>query len=58
MYNMEISKILKDIRVKNYMTQDEMAKRLFVTRQAVSRWEKGETVPNIETLKQISMSLP
>ena len=53
---MEISKILKDIRVKNYMTQDEMAKRLFVTRQAVSRWENGETVPNIETLKQISMS--
>jgi transcriptional regulator with XRE-family HTH domain len=31
-----------------------MAGRLFVTRQAVSRWENGETMPNIDTLKLIS----
>ena len=36
------------------MTQDEMAEKLFVTRQAVSRWETGETTPNVETLKLIS----
>lgn len=30
-----------------------MAERLFVTRQAVSRWETGETVPNTETIKLI-----
>jgi transcriptional regulator with XRE-family HTH domain len=36
------------------MTQDELAEKVFVTRQAVSRWETGETVPNTETLKLLS----
>lgn len=31
-----------------------MAEKLFVTRQAVSRWENGDSTPNIEMLKQIS----
>lgn len=36
------------------MSQDELAEKIFVTRQAVSRWENGETVPNTETLKLLS----
>ena len=36
------------------MSQEELAEKVFVTRQAVSRWETGETVPNIETLKLLS----
>ena len=51
---MNTSEVLKNIREKNGLTQDEMAEKLFVTRQAVSRWENGETVPNTETLKLIS----
>ena len=46
--------ILKNIRIENHFTQDEMAEKLSVTRQAVSRWENGDSTPNIETLKQIS----
>jgi len=46
--------ILIKIREKHQLTQDEMAERLFITRQAISRWETGETVPNTETLKLIS----
>ena len=51
---METKEMLADLRKKNGLTQDGMAERLFVTRQAVSRWETGETTPNIETLKLIA----
>lgn len=36
------------------LSQDELAEKVFVTRQAVSRWENGETTPNTETLKLLS----
>ena len=36
------------------MSQDELAEKVYVTRQAVSRWENGETTPNTETLKRLS----
>ena len=36
------------------MTQEQMASRVLVTRQAVSRWETGETQPNTDTLKLLS----
>ncbi|MDO4314098.1 MAG: zinc ribbon domain-containing protein [Eubacteriales bacterium] len=52
---MSTKDVLKNIRVKNNLTQDEMAEKLCVTRQAVSRWENGDSTPNIETLKQISI---
>ena len=51
---MKTKDILLDLRKKNDLTQDELAEKLFVTRQAVSRWESGETTPNIETLKALS----
>lgn len=51
---MEVKDILFNLRKTNNLTQDEMAKKLFVTRQAVSRWENGETIPCVDTLKLIS----
>lgn len=51
---MNTSDILKELRLKHKLTQEEMAQRLIVTRQAVSRWENGDTIPNIDTLKLIS----
>ena len=51
---MEVCMILKDLREKNHLTQEQLAERALVTRQAVSRWENGETVPNTETLKLLS----
>ena len=51
---MDTKTVLHELRVKNGLSQDELAEKLFVTRQAVSRWENGETVPNTETLKLLS----
>lgn len=51
---METKEIITELRTKNGYTQDELAQKVFVTRQAVSRWELGETVPNVETLKLLS----
>lgn len=51
---MEIREILKNLREKNHLTQEQMAERVMVTRQAVSRWETGETQPNTDTLKLLS----
>lgn len=51
---METKEILKTLREKNSLTQDQMALRAMVTRQAVSRWETGETQPNTDTLKILS----
>ena len=51
---MSTKEVIYELRTKNGLSQDELAEKVFVTRQAVSRWETGETVPNTETLKQLS----
>ena len=51
---METKEILYELRTKSGLSQEELAERIFVTRQAVSRWENGETIPNISTLKLLS----
>ena len=51
---METKDILHELRTKKGLSQDELAEKLFVTRQAVSRWENGNTTPNVETLKLLS----
>ena len=51
---METKDVLLELRKRENLTQDELAEKLFVTRQAVSRWESGETTPNTETLKSLS----
>ena len=51
---METKDVIHELRNKAGLSQDELAEKLFVTRQAVSRWENGETVPNTETLKLLS----
>ena len=51
---MDTKEVIYELRTKNGLSQDELAEKVFVTRQAVSRWENGETVPNTETLKLLS----
>lgn len=51
---MSTKDVIYELRTKNGLSQDDLAEKVFVTRQAVSRWENGETVPNTETLKLLS----
>ncbi|MBQ4346773.1 MAG: helix-turn-helix domain-containing protein [Oscillospiraceae bacterium] len=51
---METKDILLQLRMKKGLSQDALAGLLYVTRQAVSRWENGDTIPNTETLKRLS----
>ena len=46
---MDTKDMILELRTKMGLSQDELAEKVFVTRQAVSRWENGETTPNIET---------
>lgn len=50
----KVSKNIKKIRTAKNLTQDDIAKNLFVTRQTVSSWESGRTQPDIETLCKLS----
>lgn len=51
---MEPKDILLELRTQKGLTQEELAEKVYVTRQAVSLWENGDTVPNTETLKVLS----
>ena len=51
---METKDIIIQLRTARGLSQDALAEQIFVTRQAVSRWENGETVPNTDTLKRLS----
>ena len=51
---MDTKDVIFQLRTQKGSSQDELAEKLFVTRQAVSRWETGETTPNTETLKLLS----
>ena len=51
---METKDVLLKLRTQYGFSQDELAEKVFVTRQAVSRWENGDTIPNTETLKLLS----
>ena len=51
---METKDVILALRTKHGLSQDELAGQIYVTRQAVSRWETGETIPNTETLKLLS----
>ena len=51
---MDTKDVLLQLRTQKGLSQEKLAEQVFVTRQAVSRWETGETTPNTETLKRLS----
>ena len=53
----DIGKNIRDLRIQKHMTQDELAEKLFVTRQTVSNYETGRSRPDVEMLAQIAETL-
>ena len=51
---MEFNEKLQELRKSKGLTQEELAKELFVSRTAVSKWESGRGYPSIDSLKEIS----
>lgn len=54
---MAVKDILPLLRKERGITQEDLAKKLFITRQAISRWETGETTPGIDMTKLIAREL-
>lgn len=51
---MEISEILKNKRTELNMTQDDLAKSLYVSKRSITNWETGRTTPDIDSLIRLS----
>ena len=49
-----IGEIIKKYRLMNNLTQEELGNKMYVTKQAVSKWENGRTLPDIITIKKLS----
>ncbi len=52
-----MASLVKKYRKNNGLTQVELGKKLFVTKQAVSKWENDKTLPDLETIKKIAKVL-
>ena len=51
---MEVGKRLKDLRAETHMSQDDLAARVYVSRQTISSWENGKTYPDVQSLLLLS----
>ena len=52
-----VAKHIRRLRAEQHMTQEDLAEKLFVTRQTVSAWETGKAQPDLETLERIAVVL-
>ena len=53
----KVGKFIYTLRIKNNMTQNELANKINVTNKAVSRWERGQGLPDISLLEPLSKNL-
>ena len=52
--NIEAKQEIQNLRQKFHLTQEQFAEKCGVSRQAVAKWEKGETIPSLSVLVKIS----
>jgi transcriptional regulator with XRE-family HTH domain len=51
---MDIGKKIKHLRLINNMTQEDIASQLFISRQVISKWELGKSLPDLTNLLALS----
>ena len=51
---MKVSEKLRELRKKSGMTQEQVAQKIGLTRQAISSYESGRTEPGLDILKELS----
>lgn len=54
---MEIGEMIKEARIKKGLTQQELADSVYVTRQTISKWELGKSVPDEASLSLLYQCL-
>lgn len=50
----QLSQQIKILRTSNNLSQDDLAEKLYISRQAISKWENGEATPDIDKLVQLA----
>ncbi|MDY2962800.1 helix-turn-helix domain-containing protein [Streptococcus dysgalactiae] len=50
----KVAEQLKQLRVKHQLSQDALAEQLFISRQAISKWENGDTTPDLDNLVRLT----
>ena len=51
---MKIGKIIRNLRTENKMTQEDLAKKLFVSQDTISLWELDKSLPDIPNLIKLT----
>jgi len=57
MPNKELGNLIADLRKKKNLTQSDLATKLNVTNKAISNWETGKNLPDLEIIKELSIIL-
>ena len=50
----KVAEQLKQLRVEHQLSQDALAEQLFISRQAISKWENGDTTPDLDNLVRLT----
>ena len=51
---MNLSQIIREKRNEEYLTQEQLAEKIFVSTKTISNWETGKTMPDIDSLIRLA----
>lgn len=50
----QLAQQIRALRTANHLSQEELAEKLYISRQAISKWETGEATPDVDKLVQLA----